>query len=393
MEDTTGKVDEPIGDSGSMANNTILISRCSWNVIPWFRGNNHIVMTGLTIVGHTEGNVIIVSGRKRTTARWGMTGRAIHRRNVERHVIGVGQGAGSGAVTIRWRGMTFFTGLRGHSGIGMIDIKWRIKCDSVMTGRAILGANIRMGYRIQRGQISGLARCIDAVCRVIIVTGFTLKHGWVDQTVREDATHAKAIDAMAGATILDRCIHPGHDRMSDGLIRGVDPATGRIVARIATCRICQENAMVRIGRHKSRSRVAVTAIASCVVMNNLWSCFPNRSLAVMTPDATGCNTGMVKGAIRVQIQEGGGVMTLITLTRGRLMEFGFTDGDSVIVTGATDVKNLLVIYCRQQIKPEGGVTALTQVSSRGVHAYFSGDGINRWNLAPTKSAVMTVRAL
>ena len=251
-----------------MADDTILIGRCRRDMVTGFTRNDHIVMAALAIVGHTEGNVIIVTGCKRTATRWGMTGRAIHGGNVKRHVIGMGCTAGRGAVTVgRW-GMTFFTGLSSNRRVGMIDIKWRVKGISVMTGRAILGANSRMGHRIQWWQIGRHARCIDTVCRVIIMAGFTLQHGRIDDAVREHAAHAEAVNAMTGTAILDVGIHTGHDRVTDGLVCRIYSATAGIMAGIATLTRDCGISMVRIGWRKSRGGMTGTAITGGVVVND-----------------------------------------------------------------------------------------------------------------------------
>ena len=55
---------------------------------------------------------------------------------------------------------------------------------------------------------------------------------------------------------------------------------------------------------------------------------------------------MIKTAIRVQFQECGGSVAVITLCNRLYMEFGFTDRDHVIMALAAITENLLVIIER-----------------------------------------------
>lgn len=105
------------------------------------------------------------------------------------------------------------------------------------------------------------------------MAGFTLQHGRIDQSVRVDTTHAKAVNAMAGTTILSISINPGHDRMPNGLIRSIDPATAGIMTGITTLTRDSDIGMVGIRRCKSSGGMTGTAITGGVIVNN------RRSLA------------------------------------------------------------------------------------------------------------------
>ena len=80
---------------------------------------------------------------------------------------------------------------------------------------------------------------------------------------------------------------------------------------------------------------------------------------------------MIKTAIRVQFQECGGIVTVITLGNRLHMEFGFTDRDHAVMALAAVTENLLVIIERYDGESLRRMTSLAVVAGRHMRGRFA----------------------
>jgi hypothetical protein len=90
--------------------------------------------------------------------------------------------------------------------------------------------------------------------------------------------------------------------------------------------------------------------------------FADSSSTIVAPDASTCNTSMIKCAIRCQFQEAGGRVAVITFGICLNMKFGFTDGDCIVMTVTAYTENLLMIGKADKAKSKSSMTSLTGIT-------------------------------
>lgn len=83
------------------------------------------------------------------------------------------------------------------------------------------------------------------------------------------------------------------------------------------------------------------------------------------------NIGMIIAAIRIELQEMGGIVAIIAFGVGRRMEFRFTYRQHTIVAFTACTKNFLMIDRDDNVKPRSGMAGMTVVTGRDMTRQFS----------------------
>lgn len=170
----------------------------------------------------------------------------------------------------------------------------------------------------------------------------------------EYAAHIEAHDTVACATVY------GWNWMA---VRWSD--CGNAMAGSAAEVGDHGSGMVGISAEETDSRVAIAAFRGGIRMRGR-GCFANRHGAIMATGAGSGNTRMIEAAVRVQGQEAGGIVAVITLGVGRRMKFGFTDGQNAVMALAAITKHFLVIDIWNDVKTQRGMAGFAHAAGGDV---------------------------
>ena len=217
-------------------------------------------------------------------------------------------------------------------------------------------------------------------------------HDWyrcVQQAVIENAAgHFEAHDTMA-ASAIDVCYRVAERRITWLIIwrnamTGIAPLTDNGRAGV-----------VWVGIEKTASGMTVTTFRVGDRVIARWRVRWSGRLthghgAIVAAGTCPGNIGVIKTAVRAQLQKMGGIVAVIALCIRRLMKFRFTDGDDIIMALATISKNFLMIDKWENGKALGCVTGLTHITGGQVIRRFWRDKITVSNQV---HAVMTTPAI
>jgi len=95
----------------------------------------------------------------------------------------------------------------------------------------------------------------------------------------------------------------------------------------------------------------------------------------VTVVATGTSTrdaGVIKTTVRAKFEKTGGIVAVIAFGVGRLMEFGFTDGQHAVMAFAAIAKHFLMVDKRNHVKSQRGMTGLAHTAGTDVILRFPG---------------------
>lgn len=304
---------------GGMADNTVLAGR---QVIDELTEGDDVVVTTFAVVD----NACMIEGAGGEGAR----------RVANAAVRGCGH-----VICVFSDGVNTVAGCTVVDNASMVDK--RIGERIGVVARPTIGGCGRMG-----GHSGAFARRANAVA--IVVARLAGLDAGIDNAMIKDAAHVEADHAMAGAAIYV----------------GKRVANGRTVGRDAMAGVTAiahhvRSAVIRVSAWESRSRMAGTTFA--VGDGVGWAGgFADGDCAVMAPDTSARNVGVVEAAIRSERQKMIGIVATVAFDICVYVELGFADGDSAVVAFAAVTEYFFVIDVYRWGKPQRRMTGCTQAA-------------------------------
>lgn len=135
--------------------------------------------------------------------------------------------------------------------------------------------------------------------------------------------------------------------------------------------------MIRVGTLEAGGVMAGAAL--CIrVMGEVGIILAHGYCAVVASGAFPDDVAVIIAAIRIQLQKMIGSVAVVALPVGRGMEFGFADGDDVVMAFTTGAEHLVMIDQVNLVETSRGMAGFAQVAGAGM----------RHRLAPGNAAIV-----